>query len=144
MILKLNKSLAFLLLLLCLNGCSKAPEPGRDITWEDLTKQENQQQRVAVTGVLKVPTSIMASDTMLLPLYQTEAEDSPKVNCSVKLGSGPNMAETPPKNYKESDLVLLDKDGNRVSPNSKIKVSGKLVVSGETTLLMGPLVVEKL
>ena len=68
MILKLNKSLAFLLLLLCLNGCSKAPEPGRDITWEDLTKQENQQQRVAVTGALKVPTSIMASDTMLLPL----------------------------------------------------------------------------
>ena len=141
---KLNSYLVFLLLVLCLQGCSKAPEPGPDVAWEDLTKQENQQQRVTVTGILKVPTSIMASDTMLLPLYQTEAEDSPKVNCSVKIGSGPNMAETPPKNYKESDLVLLDKDGNQVSPNSKLKVSGKLVVSGETTLLMGPLVIEKL
>lgn len=133
----------FLLLLLCVASCSQPPEPGPDVSWDDLTKQENQQQRVAVTGFLKVPTSIMATDTMLLPLHQTEEDESPKVSCSVKIGSGPNMAETPPKNYKESDLVLLDKDGNRVAPNSKIKVTGKLVAGEATTLLMGPLLIEK-
>jgi hypothetical protein len=136
-------TLLFGLVGLFITGCSQKMEPAQTISWEDLNKPEYQQQYVAVDGYLKIPKSIMANDTMTLPLYKDAEDESQKVTLSVAVGDGNNQAELPPKDYKESDFKLRANDGTLVASNSRIKVSGRLVVSGETTLLMGPLVIEK-
>jgi hypothetical protein len=132
------------LVIFLMTGCSQKLEPAQSISWEDLNKAEYNQKRVVLDGYLKVPTSVMATDTMTLPLHQDLQEESKKVTLSVKVGEGNNQAEMPPKNFKESDLKVRANDGAIIAANSRIRVSGKLVVSGKVTLLMGPLSIEKL
>lgn len=141
----MRKSLHILLVLtLLFIGCAKEPEPATPITWDQISG-DYLKRRVSLEGYLAVPRSVMATDTMLLPLKQNlEDEEAAKIRFSTKIGSGSNQVEKLPKGYKESDLKLRSKDGELVAPNSKLRVSGKLIGDEKAWVLMGPLVVEKI
>lgn len=91
-----------------------------------------------------LPKSVMATDTLLLPLRENPESETPVVKLSTKIGSGNNQIEAFPKKYTESDFKLKDKDGNLLAPESKIRVSGKLIGDQKAWILMGPLLIEKL
>ena len=67
-----------------------------------------------------------------------------KVPFSTKIGTGNNQVEALPKNFSESDFKVHANDGTLLEPNQKIRVSGKVIGSGESTVLFGPVVIEKL
>jgi len=91
-----------------------------------------------------LPASVMATDTMLLPLRQNLEEKEPVVRCSTKIGNGKNKVEAFPKKYTEDDFKLRDNIGELVPLNSKVRISGKLIGSPGSFVLFGPLVIKRL
>lgn len=140
----LRRMLPALTVLLLLGGCVKPPEPGTPVTWEAVGKGEMREQRVSLEGYFQIPKSMMATDTVLLPLYEKPDGEGMKVPFSTRIGSGNNEIESLPKEFTEADFKVHSSDGSLVSKNQKLRVSGKLIGTKESTILYGPVLIEKI
>ena len=140
-----NRIYLFILAMFLIVGCaSEPPEPATPITWDQISG-DFVQRRVSLEGFVTVPRSVMATDTMLLPLWQElENEEAQKISFSTKIGSSKNQVEAFPKKYQESDFKLHGNDGELIPAGSKIRISGKLIGDEKAWVVMGPLVIEKL
>lgn len=102
------------------------------------------EQRVSLEGYFQIPTSVLASDTMLLPMTEKPGGEGGKVPFSTRIGSGNNQVESLPDDFKETDIKVHANDGSLLSKDQKIRVTGKLVGNGDSTILFGPVMIEKL
>lgn len=115
-----------ILLALLLVGCAKAPPPSTPMNFDQADAQANHEKQITVEGYPAFPSMAMITDTMFIELHETQDPNSRSINCSCKIGSGPNQLEKPPKDYKDSDLKLHYDDGSLVPLKTKIKVSGQV------------------
>lgn len=125
-------------------GCSSAPPPATPMTFATWNVKANDKKQISLEGYVRLPAAAMVSDTMLLELHEKPEGKSSYVDFSTRIGSGKNEVEKPPKDYTDKDLKLHANDGSLVGPQDKVRVSGKMVYSPSTSILFGPVDVQKL
>lgn len=136
--------LGTLALAMLLWGCSSPPPPATPVTWTDFNVQANHDKQISLEGYVRLPAAALVSDTMLVELYEHEDGKGKPLSFSVRIGSGANQVEKPPKDYKENDLKLHANDGSLVGLQEKVRVEGKLVFSPSSSILFAPINVQKL
>lgn len=63
---------------------------------------------------------------MVLRLYEVLAIDSAKIGVTVQFGTDANQVENVPTQYTDDDLRVHTSDGQVVSYQDKVRVSGKV------------------
>jgi len=80
---------------------------------------------VTVTGVLKVPETIMEYDkTYGLNLVEDINQDQPRVRIGLKIGTKNNQMQTLQDNFTLEDIQILTNDGQTVTYGDWVSVSG--------------------
>ena len=80
---------------------------------------------VTVTGVLRVPESIMEYDrTYGLLLVEELSQDQPRVRIGIKIGTRNNQMQTLQDNFTLEDIKILTNNGEMVTHGDRVKVSG--------------------
>lgn len=128
----------------CMLGCSSPPPPATPMQWDNFNVQANHDKQISLEGYMRLPVAAMVSDTMLIDLYQKPERQGKSVPVSMRIGSGKNQVEKPPKDYKDSDFKLHANDGSLVGMGDKVRVSGKLIYSPSSSILFGPVDVQKI
>jgi len=125
-------------------GCSSPPPPATPKTFANFNTQENNDKQISLEGYLRMPVAAMVSDTMLVDLFEKpDGKDKP-VPVQLRIGSSANCVEKPPKNYSDKDFKVHANDGSLVSPDQKVRVSGKLIYSPSSSILFSPVDIQKL
>lgn len=133
-----------LLLLAVLSvGCS-APPPATPMQWDNYNVQANHEKQISLEGYMKLPVAAMVSDTMLVDLWEKAEGKGRCLPVSLRIGSGANQVEKPPKDYKDSDMKVHAKDGSLVGMGDHVRVSGKLIFSTSSSILFAPVEIEKI
>ena len=132
------------LLALALLGCSSPPPAATAVQWSDFNVQANHDKHLSWEGYMRLPAAAMISDTMLIDLYQDKECKTKPLAVSMRIGSGKNQVEKPPKDYKLTDLKLHCDDGSLVGLDQKVRVQGKLIFSPSSSIFFGPTYVFKI
>lgn len=133
-----------LLLAAVLIGCSSPPPPATPAQWSDYNVQANHDKHLSLEGYMRLPVAAMVSDTMLVDLYQDKECKTKPLSVSMRIGSGKNQVEKPPKDYKLEDLKLHCDDGSLIGLEQKVRVQGKFIYSPSSSIFFGPTYVFKI
>lgn len=135
---------SLLLLTLLLVGCASPPPPATPAQWSSYNVQANHDKHISLEGYMRLPSTALVTDTMLIDLYQDKECKTKPLPVSMRIGSGKNQVEKPPKDYQLSDLKLHCDDGSLIGPEQKVRVQGKLIFSPDSSILFGPTYVTKI
>ena len=140
---KLRK-LAPLLLVCLLSSCASPPPPATPMTFANFNSQANHEKQISLEGYLRLPSTTLVTDTIMIKLCESTDPKSKSLSFSLPVGSGANQVEKPPKDYGQKDLKLHANDGSLVDLSQKVRVSGKLIYSADSSILFAPVDVQKI
>ena len=103
-----------------------APRPGPLQDFATACDRPNEGQTIAVEGYLRLPDSLMGSDSVDLLLYPNPEFTGEPVGVTMLFGDGPNRAENITSSYHDSDLKVHLADGRLVPFGTRVRVSGRM------------------
>lgn len=107
---------------------SGPPTAGTPVTFATVCDKANEDKRVALEGYLDFPSQFKGKDTtIMMRLRPTPlAKDDRVIGASVKLGTGPNHVELPPRKYTANDLKVTTTDGRTLGAGDRVRISGTM------------------
>jgi hypothetical protein len=121
-----------LLLVFLMAGCASAPQPGTPVTHATACDEANNDKRVSLEGYPRISGLVMVSDDMGVDLFEKPGGEGTSIPVYLTVGSGSNQVETIPDNFSDADLKIHTNDNKVVSTDSRIKVTGSMLVSKGT------------
>jgi hypothetical protein len=120
------KKLFFLLVLALLLGlASCGPSEYKPYALEDFCDTAKSGEYVTVSGVLKIPETIMEYDgTYGLLLVKDLDQDQPYVRVGIPIGNGANEMQTISDNFTLADIQIQTDDGQSVTYGDPVSISG--------------------
>jgi len=109
-------------------GCdSGPPTAGTKVTFATVCDKANEDRRVALDGYLDFPSQFKGKDvTIMMRLRAAPFATENVIGASVKLGTGPNHVEKPPRSFTSKDLKVTTNDGKTVGYADRVRVSGRM------------------
>ena len=112
-------------LLLGAVGCTPTEYNAYD-TLEELCESAEHNERVKVSGVLKLPESVIEHDNRYRVLLVVDInQDQPWMTLMIKEGKGKNRMQTLPESYTTDDFVVQTASGQTVGHGDAVTVSGQ-------------------
>jgi hypothetical protein len=116
---------AICVLLLGMVGCEPAEYNEYD-TLEEVCEAAESSERVKVSGVLKLPTTVVEHDNRYRVLLVSALDqDKPAMTLMIKRGNGKNRMERLQEGYTYDDLIVHTADGRTVGHGDRVTISGK-------------------
>ena len=113
-----------ILLVLGVVGC-EAPEYNEYNTLEELCKAAEHNEHVKVSGVLKLPETVISDDWYHVLLVEDISQDQPWLGLRISKGKSNNRMEPLPDNYTYDDFKVHTDDGRIVGHGDAATVSGR-------------------
>lgn len=119
--------LLFALSLLAIVACSQeAPTAGADQPFSSACDRNNDGERIAVNGYLRLPDSFTGDQSVVLRLFETDSFSGTPIGVQIRLGTEANQVEHVPTSYSDNDLRVHLANGQVVGYGTEVKVSGKV------------------
>jgi hypothetical protein len=105
-------------------GCAK-PTP---VEFGSLCQKDNDQKYISVEGYLGAGITVLCSTHGSVRACGLELYDKPgstsKISAYIEEGTGDNEMEPPARNYTKDSLKIRTNDGQLVTPQDKVRITG--------------------
>ena len=104
----------------------KPPDYNEYSTLEELCEAAEHNERVKVSGVLKLPGAVIEHDNRYRVLLVMDInQDQPAMTPMIKEGKSKNRMQTLPESYTYADFVVQTADGRTVGHGDAVTISGQ-------------------
>lgn len=120
-------TLFYAVLLLLLVSCGS--NPPMDVTLDDLSAGEYDEDSIRVTGIIGLNNVIYGDDPSFV-LYTGSGAN--RVSCTIQPGENKNQMRPLPSEFVPEDVFITDENGAIIRYGDKVKVTGYVTTQGES------------
>ncbi len=114
---------------LCLSGCAPGTSyPGALQDFSTACDKANEGRQIAVEGYLRLPDTLTSTSSVELRLYRDTGFHGVPIGVPMRFGDAPNEAAKIVTAYRDQDLKVYLANGTVVPFETKVRVSGKMVI----------------